>query len=273
MHFISAPLADEFMETIPFMTNVARQSLENSYAAFKERWWPATTQSPEIIAAASHALRSSQLGIQATRVILTGLSQTGGVTRRFITHSSHLRLPDGSLPFEGFIPCQSGGTALPDFPGAKIIELLGESEFQSVRLPCGISGQILGVSHRRADSDSFRLYEIAGMGHRESRYFSKIDKKRWSVAELNGAKWSSFPNSFIYHAVFDAMERWIGNTSAVPPSSAVIQTIGSSDEILRDDHGNAMGGVRTLYTEVPLSRIVAATPKGRPNWYCGELMS
>ncbi|UKZ74853.1 hypothetical protein TrVFT333_002523 [Trichoderma virens FT-333] len=221
MHFIPGPLADEFMDTIPFMTNVTREMLEQSYVDFKEKWWPATTQSPEIIAAASCALRSGKLGIKATRVILTGLSQTGGVTRRFITHSSHLRLPDGSLPFEAFIPCQSGGTALPDVPGAKIIELLGESEFQSVRLPCGVSGQILGVSHRRADSDSFRLYEIAGMAHRESRYPSDIDIKR-------------------------------------------------CDEIARDEHGNAVGGVRTLHTDVPLSRIVAATPKGRPNWYCGS---
>ncbi|RFU75809.1 signal peptide-containing [Trichoderma arundinaceum] len=270
MHFISAPLADQFMDTIPFMTDVTRKSLEQSYMAFKEKWWPATTQSPEIIAAASYALRSGQLGINATRVFLTGLSQTGGVTRRFITHSSHLRLPDGGLPFEGFIPCQSGGVALPDVRGTKVIELLGESEFQSVRLPCGVSGQIIGVSHRRADSNSFRLYEIAGMAHRESRYPSDIDIKRWSVAELNGAKWSTFPNSFIYHAVFDAMERWTSHEATIPPQSTTIQTIGLSDEIVRDEHGNALGGVRTLHTEVPLSRIIAATPKGRPNWYWGS---
>ncbi|GFP60273.1 hypothetical protein TASIC1_0017003500 [Trichoderma asperellum] len=251
MHFIPGPLADEFMDTIPFMTAVTREMLEQSYVDFKEKWWPATTQSPEIITAASYALRSGELGIAATRVILTGLSQTGGVTRRFITHSSHLRLPDGGLPFEAFIPCQSGGAALPDVPGAKIIELLGESEFQSVRLPCGVSGQILGVSHRRADSNSFRLYEIAGMAHRESRYPSDIDVKRWSVADLNGAKWSTFPNSFIYHAVFDAMERWTSNDAIAPPCSSVIQTIGLSDEIVRDEHGNAVGG-------------------GRPNWYCGS---
>ncbi|KAL6815250.1 hypothetical protein GGI42DRAFT_311161 [Trichoderma sp. SZMC 28013] len=270
MHFIPGPLADEFMDNIPFLTNVTRQMLEQSYVDFKEKWWPATTQSPEIIAAASYALRSGKLGITASRVILTGLSQTGGVTRRFITHSSHLRLPDGGLPFEAYIPCQSGGAALPDVPGAKIIELLGESEFQSVRLPCGVSGQILGVSHRRADSDSFRLYEIAGMAHRESRYPSDIDIKRWSVAELNGAKWSTFANSFIYHAVFDVMDCWTSNDKFAPPCSSTIQTVGLSDEIVRDEHGNAVGGVRTLHTDVPLSRIVAATPKGRPNWYCGS---
>jgi hypothetical protein len=271
MQFIAGPLASEFSENIPFETEVTKDSLWEIYNSFKARWWPATRQSPEIVAAASHVLRSGQLGLTANRVILTGLSQTGGLTRRFITHSSHLRLPDGSLPFEGYVPCQSGGYAVPDSPGAKIIELLGESEFQTVRLPCGIGGQVKETLHRRSDSDSFRLYEIAGMAHRESRYPSAIDTKRWSVADLKGAKWSTFSNSFIYHAVFEAIEKWTSDAQVSPPPGLTLETVGQTDEIERDLHGNALGGVRTLHTEVPLSRLVAATPKGRPNWYCGQL--
>lgn len=269
MHFIAGPTSDEFAENIPFVTDVSKETLTETYNAFKAKWWPATLQSPEILAAASYALRSGQLGIKADWVVLSGLSQTGGVTRRFITHWSHLRLPDGSYPFEGYIPCQSGGAALPDCAPAKIIELLGESEFPSVRLPCGVSGQVDGISHRRPDSDGFRLYEIAGMAHRESRYASAIDLKRWSVADLKGAKWSTFANSFIYHAVFESMFNWVSG-DMIPPASSYIEVIGETDEIKRDDHGNAMGGVRTLHTDAPLSRLVAATPKGRPNWYWGE---
>lgn len=56
---------------------------------------------------------------------------------------------------------------------------------------------------------------------------------------------------------------------ALPPS-AMLDTIGSSDEIIRDEHGNAVGGVRTVHNEAPLARFVAATPKGRPNWYWGN---
>lgn len=270
IHFIPGPTSDEFAETIPFISNATKEDLSAAYNAFKAQWWPATLQSPEILAAASHALRSGQLDILAKRVILSGLSQTGGVTRRFITHSAHLRLPDGSLPFEGFIPCQSGGDALPDLPGVKIIELLGEAEFQTVRLPCGVSGQIKGVAHRRADSDSFRLYEVACMAHRESRYSSAAEDKRWSVADLGGAEWSTFANSFIYHAVFEAMDKWTRKVATIPTPSAIIETVGSSDEIVRDEHGNAVGGVRTVHSDAPLARFVAATPKGRPNWYRGE---
>ncbi|CAI7678465.1 unnamed protein product [Penicillium discolor] len=269
MHFILSLLADDFAANIPFVTDVSKETLYENYCAFKSKWWPATLQSPEILAAASYALRSGELGVKAQKVILSGLSQTGGVTRRFITHSSHLRLPDGSLPFEGFIPCQSGGPALPDPASAKVIEVLGESEFQSVRFACGVSGQLKDTTHRRPDSDSFRIYEVAGMAHRESRYASALDIKLLEGVDLRGAKWSTFSNSLIYHAVFEAMEKWI-TRSVTPPPSALLETVGSSDEILRDEHGNALGGVRTLHTEVPLSRLVAATPKGRPSWYCGS---
>ncbi|KAM5341797.1 hypothetical protein ACJ41O_014828 [Fusarium nematophilum] len=269
IHFIPGPVSDDFAQNIPFVTDITKEALRTAYQNFKANWWPATRQSPEIITAASYALRSGLLGLEADRVVLSGLSQTGGVTRRFITHASHLRLPDGTLPFEGFIPCQSGGEALCDIAGVKIIELLGEAEFQSVRLPCGVSGQMNETTHRRPDSDGFRVYEIAGMAHRESRYASESELKRWSVADLKGAQWSTFGNSFIYHAVFELMHNWISKDS-VPPPSAMLQTIGSSDEIVRDVHGNAVGGVRTVHTEVPLSRIVAATPQGRPNWYWGS---
>ncbi|KUL87994.1 hypothetical protein ZTR_03898 [Talaromyces verruculosus] len=269
IRFIPGPVSNEFAENIPFTTDVSKETLSQNYDDFKAKWWPATLQSPEILVAASYALRSGQLGLNARWVVLSGLSQTGGVTRRFITHSSHLKLPDGSHPFEGYIPCQSGGAALPDSPPAKIIELLGESEFPSVRLPCGVSGQMKETTHRRPDSDFFRLYEVAGMAHRESRYSSELDVKRYSAVNLHGAKWSTFSNSFIYHAVFESMVKWISEEIA-PAPSAFIQTVGNTDEIVRDRHGNALGGVRTLHTDVPLARFVAATPKGRPNWYQGS---
>ncbi|KAM3469895.1 hypothetical protein MY5147_006736 [Beauveria neobassiana] len=166
IRFIPGPISDEFAANIPFIRDATKEVLSEAYTDYKAKWWPATLQSPEILTAASHALRSGALGLVAQRVFLSGLSQTGGVTRRFITHSSHLRLPNGSPPFEGFLPCQSGGEALPDVPGAKIIELVGEAEFQSVRFPCGIGGQMRGTAHRRPDSDTFRLYEVAFGGVR-----------------------------------------------------------------------------------------------------------
>ncbi|OAA38260.1 hypothetical protein BBO_07269 [Beauveria brongniartii RCEF 3172] len=101
IRFISGPISDEFAANIPLITDATKEAFSEAYMGFKAKWWPATLQSPEILTAASHALRSGAMGLVAQRVILSGLPQTGGVTRRFTTHSSHLRLPNGSPPFEG----------------------------------------------------------------------------------------------------------------------------------------------------------------------------
>ncbi|KAM0749040.1 hypothetical protein T439DRAFT_327533 [Meredithblackwellia eburnea MCA 4105] len=270
MHFPPGPLSKDFVETLPFVADPNRQELEDAYSAFMVRWWAATPQTGEILAQASHFLRADS-PLHARRVYLSGISQTGGVSRRFVTHSSHLRLPTGAMPFEGIMPCASGGAALPDPPaGVKVIEVLGEAEFQSVRWACGVSGQARGVSHRRPDSDSFRLYEIAGMAHRETRYMSDLDCKKLAPCPLvPGAKWSKFPNAFVYAAIWEHMMEWTREGGSAPPASKTLSTIGDTDEIVRDQHGNAIGGVRNVFTDVPVSQVIAATPMGRPSWYQG----
>lgn len=271
MTFPDGPLAKDFLDNLPFTPEPDQQKLEDQYSAFMVRWWAATTHTPELLVQASDALRSGVLGLVGTRIFLSGISQTGGVTRRFLSHSSHLRLPSGGVPFEGLVPCASGGEALPNPPaGVKVIEVLGESEFQSVRWSCGVSGQARGVSHRRPDGPSFRLYEVAGMAHRETRYMSEQDAKKLAKCPLHGAEWSSFPNAFVLGAIWERMLEWTTEGGRAPPAGRTLVTEGTGDIIVRDEHGNALGGVRSVHVDVPVSRIVAATPVGRPSWYQGS---
>ncbi|KAJ5952612.1 uncharacterized protein N7479_011025 [Penicillium vulpinum] len=268
MHFIPCQTLQEFSNKISAF--VKEEELWNDYRIFKERWWAATLQSPEILVATSHALRSGQMGIKAERVILTGLCQTADLIRKFIVESAHLRLPDGSAPFEGFMPCQSeGGNSLPDFRGAKIIEVLGEFEVNAIKIFYGKFGAER-APHRRADSRSFRLYEVSGMSHRETRYLSMTDKKRLSTVDLEGAQWSTFASSFVYHALFDAMNKWT-TTGVAPPRGTTID-IDKFGEIERDEYGNALAGVRTVHTDVPTGKIIDFTPQPGPNWHIGTEM-
>ncbi|KAJ5356644.1 hypothetical protein N7517_011253 [Penicillium concentricum] len=265
MHFIRCQTLQEFSSHIPAFANA--EELWNDYRIFKNRWWAATVQSPEILVAASHASRSGQLGLQADRVVLTGLSQTADLIRKFIVESPHLRRPDGSAPFEGFMPCQcDGGNALPDLRESKTIEILGEFELiYSKTLYGGIGGE--RPPHRRPDSRSFRLYEVAGMSHRETRYLSMSDKKRLSAVDLEGAQWTTFANSFVYHALFDAMNKWI-TTGVAPPRGTTID-IDKFGEVERDEYGNALAGVRTVHTDVPTAKIIDVTPQPHPHWHTG----
>lgn len=273
MHFIDGELARDFKASIPFEEDPTPELLAQQYDAFKERWWAATPQSFEIIAQVASALRDDLPGLAGSAVrtlLLAGISQTGGVTRRFIElHHASLRREGGLPIFDGYLPGASGGEALPDID-VPVIEVLGESEFQSVRWASGVSGQVRGLSHRRPDSDTFRLYEVAGMAHRETRRMSEADVLRLADCPLpEGAHWSSFPNTHVYNALLELLAEWAEGV-AVPPPSQLFDTVGETDEIVRDDWGNASGGLRTTATDAPVSAFVAATPMGRPAWYHGN---
>lgn len=273
IEFVDGELAEDFRQTIPFNPNPTPETLAKEYDDFKVRWWSATPQSFEIIAAVARALREGLPGHEdhpPRTILLAGISQTGGLTRRFIEHyHSALRQSSGEPVFDGYLPGASGGDALPDID-APVMEILGESEFQSVRWGCGVSGQVRGLTHRRPDSDTFRLYEVAGMAHRETRFMSDRDRDRLKDCPLpEGAVWSRFPSSHVYHALLELMCAW-AEEGVVPPPSRILRTVGESDVIERDSVGNAVGGLRTTYTEVPTSRLIAATPMGRPSWYHGS---
>lgn len=273
MKFTAGELASDFAGSIPFTANPTPEILAEQYDAFKERWWRATPQSFEIIAQVAHALRGGLPGIknsEAKTLLFAGISQTGGVVRRFVEqHHDAMRRADGGPLFDGYLPGASGGEALPDID-VPVIEVLGEAEFQSVRWDCGVSGQVRGLKHRRADSETFRLYEVAGMAHRETRHMSQKDVLRLKDCPLPpGAHWSTFPNSHIYGALLGLLADW-AEGKLVPPPSQLLETEGHTDTILRDQWGNARGGVRSTYTDAPTSTLVAATPMGRPSWYHGN---
>lgn len=273
MHFVEGELARDFKATIPFEEDPTPQLLAEQYDAFKERWWAATPQSFEIVAQVAAALREDLPGLAGSAVrtlLLAGISQTGGFTRRFIERHHETLRREGGLPvFDGYLPGASGGDALPDVD-VPVIEVLGESEFQSVRWACGVSGQVRGLSHRRPDSGTFRLYEVAGMAHRETRRMSQADVVRLADCPLpEGAHWSSFPNTHVYNALLELLADWAEGI-AEPPASQLLETVGDTDEIVRDVWGNAVGGLRTTYTDAPTSTLVAATPMGRPSWYHGN---
>lgn len=266
-------LAREFKATIPFTDGADQQTLATEYDQFMQRWWSSTPQSFDIIAQVAAAVRKGlpRLPETAARtLLLAGISQTGGVTRRFVTdHHAAQSARLGHAVFDGYLPGASGGDALPDIE-VPVMEILGESEMQSVRRPCRVSGQVRGLSHRREDSATFRLYEVAGMAHRETRYMSEKDVQRLRSCPLpEGGRWSSFPNSHVYSGMLQLMVRWVEEGHS-PPPSRVLKTEQGTAELMRDQWGNALGGLRTHFTDIPRHQLIAATPVGRPSWYHGS---
>ncbi len=239
------------------------ESVRRESDAFRATWRRANVQSPEIIAQFARAVRDGLTPLTGvTQVFLSGLSQSGGIARAFAAEH-HARFSADGAVFDGYLPMSSGGDALPDLD-VPVIELLGESELEELRAQFLLPGQVRGLSHRRADSAHYRLYEVAGMAHTDSR----DDPAPGPPARLPaGQRWSRFPNAHVVHVALDSLVRWARDGVAAPPGRLI-----ETDEhgrIVRDRHGHARGGLRSPHLDVPLARVSAIAGAGR-EWACGS---
>ena len=146
-------------------------------------------------------------------------------------------------------------------------------------------------AQRREDSDAagdrYRLYEIAGGAHADAAFYSYIPP----VAELRKIG-SAFPflaswpfanqcepeqtlaktpiNTDALDAAFANLTRWIRDGVAPPRAERIkIENPGTPQaRIALDQYGNAVGGLRTPYVDVPIATYYT-TSKGET--FCPEL--
>lgn len=231
--------------------------------AFQTHWHRTNVQSAEIIADFADALREGATPLAGvTHVFFGGLSQSGGVVRAFASEH-HRRLSQDRPIFDGYLPMSSGGDALTDLD-VPVVELLGESELEESRARFLLPGQVRGFTHRRDDSPRYRLFEVAGMGHTDSRDDPPPDPP---ASLPRGRRWSRFPNAHVVHFAWNALLRWACE-GAEPPRGQVIET-DSRGWIRRDEYGNALGGLRTPHLDIPLAHVSAIAGAGA-EWSCGS---
>jgi hypothetical protein len=180
-------------------------------------------------------------GIPSRKVILGGMSQTGAVVRAYLAHE-HSR-PGLPSVYDGYFPAQSAATsykeALPDLD-VPVIEIQGERELIVV-LERGADR----VLYRRPDGPKYRLYEVAGLPHVSTR-----GRREGGGTSCTGHTRSDFPTFFVYASALDNLVAWVDKGIAAPEAPR-IKTSADGREVYRDAFGNALGGVRTSYLDVP----------------------
>jgi hypothetical protein len=150
---------------------------------------------------------------------------------------------------------------------------------------------IATYAKRREDSDTatdrYRLYEVAGGAHADAFFYPYMP----TVADLrkigsNFAFLAAWPfanqcepeqllakvpiNTFVMDAAFQNLTRWIKDGVA-PPRAERISIEGSGTpqaKVMLDKNGNAVGGYRTPYTEVPSATYHVSA---RGETFCPEL--
>ncbi|MCJ7437122.1 MAG: hypothetical protein MUP97_05095 [Acidimicrobiia bacterium] len=238
------------------------------------------------VAAAGDAKGVKPLGdLKTKRVIATGKSQAAfrlvsyvngvqpiaGVYDGFLISSRHrsgaplgptsFGLPDDTVPETAIIRTDS------DVPVIVVQTETDLEQFQSTRA-------------RQPDSRRFRLWEVAGSAHADT-YAGPIgftdtgdgaaEKTILDPSAANGGPLgcavpiNSGPTFAVMSAALSHLDDWVRDGTAPPRAPRIKATPSKSTgsdapQIVRDEHGNAVGGIRTPLVDVPL-----ATLTGKPN--------
>jgi hypothetical protein len=180
---------------------------------------------------------------------MTGHSMSAGPTWPYMdTHHERLRLRRGRPIYDAFFPETSRTAArLGPFPNVDVptIQLNSQLEVQEVFADDGID-------YRKPDTDrpgrQFRLYEVAGMPHHDSRVNPIFQNQEPCDRPLN-----RFPYKPVVTMALDHLIRWVRRGVRPPRAKRISVRGGAGGEIEMDENGNAVGGVRTTYVDVPVA--------------------
>ena len=241
---------------------VFRQELYRSYAS-----------GPDIYFAVVEALRSGLGGLlrdsEVRRVYTTGASGASEILRPLVEFHHDRRVSaDGRPILDGyFIRVGQVPVNRPD--GAVLVVLQSEAE----ALTNVESGEPLPDD---TDDPRFRYYEIAGTGHRISADPSQTRAHDLAEVLPEGIRGLSQrdeadelepydkDNAPILWAIWDAMYAWVDDGVPMPRAPRITRDRGAPDGIARDEHANALGGLRTPWVDVPDARYVARISPGNP---------
>jgi hypothetical protein len=234
----------------------------------------------------SPASAAPLLGGSARRLYMTGQSQTAGYARLYASlFSQRVVGPDRKPLYDGYFYSGSPPWQVPinqcqkDLPagdprlitapaGVPVVEIFTQGDMGT------------NVSSRRPDSDTpedrFRRWEVAGAGHVDpwealsfadeadvARAHGRADDNADEVCSPRGTIPTDFPVRYIFDAAWRALDAWVQH-GIHPPHAPQLHTVPGSESLppdrmfLVDAHGNALGGVRSPYIDVPTARWIGA---------------
>jgi hypothetical protein len=207
----------------------------------------------------SNASNGPFAGVTVKYLIMGGSSQTGMTTLRYIQEShAKARLPNGKPIYDGYLPMEAFAMGPITGGDAAVIHVVGEGDFGLFRAFSRGAGFTI-----RADSDApndrFREYEFPAASHVPTRGIAdpKVIFATLDNVMNPGEHLSQFPSAPFYNATLVNLINWITKGTS-PPKAAPIEM--ANGEIARDEYGNAKGGVRTPYVDLPTVRYTASAP-------------
>ena len=182
-------------------------------------------------------------GLKVERLIAAGASQSAARLRTYINGVQPL-----TGTFDGFLPFIDFGGVVP-FASERGGGRRGRS-LASVRSDLDVPVIVVNSETeltsyypiREKDSARFRLWEVPGTSH--------VSAARPAARTVEGSNWLSYTP--VYQAAIRHLHHWITDGVEPPRMPRVEMRAGDErPEVVRDEHGNARGGIRLPELEAP----------------------
>ena len=210
-------------------------------------------------------------GVSVDHVIAVGESQSAG---RIATYANAIEPLTGI--YDGFFihGRSDGASPINDDPSLFAPEptyLRSDADAPMLQFETETDLIFLGnIDARQDDSETLVTWEVAGTAHADRSYvdYGVASAQLWIEGVHNdptepcGAI-NDGPQPDVARAAFVALYDWVVDDRP-PPTAPRIETAGG--DIVRDEYGNAVGGVRTPPVDAPVSSLTGITPA--ENLFC-----
>jgi len=203
-------------------------------------------QAPEILAQVGALMKSKQQGnplaaLPVRKMVLAGTSASAAALINYLPAHMVLRLPDMKPVYDGFLPTSTGAT-------------IRQIDVPMIQVPT-MTEVMSGTATARQDGDSpgdqFRVYEFPGMAH--------IDSRDAAAYYPNPCKLpiSRFPLAAYMSVALNHLWQWVDKGTVPPKADRILVDRNVSNDgslMALDEHGNARGGIRNAYVDVPVKK-------------------
>ncbi len=188
-----------------------------------------------------------------------------GESQSAVALTTYVNVVQPAAPlFDGFLIHSRGGVAAPlGEPGKGIVMdevLRGEPVTirDDLHVPVFVvvtEGDLFDrvgfLPARQPDSDTFRLWEVAGTSHADAFIIGDFEESLGCEVPVNRGQ-----QAFVVRAALRHLDAWARGGDP-PPSAPPLET--TADGFVHDDNGNVRGGVRTPRVDAPVEVL-----SGRP---------
>jgi hypothetical protein len=183
-------------------------------------------------------------------MVLAGTSMSAGTLFNYLPAHRVYRTPEMGPIYDGYLPTSTGQTPMEvDVP---LIEMPTQHEVET------------NVTLRQ-DSDEpgkqFRLYEVAGIGHVDSRDNVRL------IPNPCTRPLSTFPTQAYMAVGLHHLFRWVDEAIAPPRADRLLldRNVAADGSMMTlDRHGNGLGGIRNPYVDVPVAKYAAVNTAQDP---------